>query len=402
MSGGGKIILTAAAIVAVLASVALLTWLNRVRSTEGGLVTEVSSASTPVEVAVLRPREVIERLETSAVLRACRDVTLTSEVGAEVRSMDKDLGESCAEGEVLARLDREPFRIALRQARAAVEQAEAAHQSAQSDLARLRRLQGSDAVTPQRVEAAETGVRSAAAALEQARAGASAAARNLRETEITCPFDGRLARRMVEVGQLVGPQTPIARLVDVERLELTLSVGADEVSRLRIGQTVRLVEPRSGDGSHTGEVVRIGPAADERTRTFPVEVEIDERTGGEPEDLRPGQVVEAEVELAHHRGVLTVPTALLERGANGEQPSVLVARDGAARRVPLTLGDELGGELIVVSGLSAGAQLITVGGDDLEDGAAVEVVERFDPAEQAPTRAQRKPAATGSAGPARD
>jgi membrane fusion protein (multidrug efflux system) len=214
----------------------------------------------------------------------------------------------------------------------------------------------------------EGAARSAAATLEQARAGQQAAERSLRETRITCPFSGHVAERMVEVGQMVGPSTPLARLVDVGRLKLSLSVTGDQLARIRLGQEVTLVDSARPLERFTGAVSRLGVAAEESTHTFPVEVSVEQASVG----LRAGQVVRSSLTLGDYRGVLAVPVDAVQQ--DGEQPAVFVVREGRAHRVPVRTGAQVRDQVVIESGLSAGDRVIGMGSDGLAEGAEVMVM----------------------------
>jgi RND family efflux transporter MFP subunit len=355
-------------IVAALAAAAAVTYMNRAPVSDSELVRAVEQDRRPVKTAAVRPQTMIERLEATGVLRPRRDVTITAEVAGEVVKVFKDLGDRCDKGELLVRLDGEGYRIAVAQAKALVEQGKVAVEQGERDLARLRKLSEQAAATAQQVDAAEGGVASGAAALEQAKAGLRAAKRNLRETQLRCPFAGNVAQQMVELGQLVGPQTPVARLVDADRLELQVAVTAAELARIEAGMAVDLEDPEIPGRVHRGTVTRLGVAADEMTRTFPVEIEVDATAEG----LRAGQVVRASLELERHEGALAVPIdAVLTVGG---KRSVFLARNGKAHLTAVVVGPEIDGRLVVFGGLAAGDEVIVVGGDELVDGAEIEIV----------------------------
>jgi RND family efflux transporter MFP subunit len=354
-------------LVVVLGAAAVLTYMNRAPVSDGTLVSAVESDRRPVKTLVVRPVAMVERLTSTGVLRARRDVVLTAEVAGEVIKVHKDLGDRCDKGELLVRLDGEGYRIALAWATAAVKQSQVSVEHAERDLQRMKKLSGK-AITPQQLDAAEGGAASGAAALEQAKAGLRAAKRNLRETQVRCPFGGNVAQKMVELGQMVGPQTPLARLVDTDRLELEIAVTAAELSRIEIGIPVDLDDPEQPGRASRGTVSRLGVAADEMTRTFPVEVEVD----GAAEGLRAGQVVRASLELARHEAALAVPVdAVL---GSGSQRKLFAVQGGKARELSVVTGPQIDGRVIVVTGLEPGTEVVVVGGDELADGAEVEVV----------------------------
>lgn len=348
--------------------IAGVTIMNKAPAPSGELIQEVERSVFPVETVKVGPRTVAETLNRTGVLQADKDVTLNAQVAGTVKKVDKRLGDACAKGEAVVRLDPESYRIGVSQAGAALKQAKVALEQAERNLARIEKLKRKEVASEQQYDTAATGVEASKAALDQARAAQRAAAKGLKDTKVKCPFDGTVARTMVEVGQSVGPAVPVARIVDTEKLKLVIEVPARQLSMLRLGQRVTLTAPSAAGGSIEGEISRIGVAANERTRTFPVEILA--ANGGE---LRPGQVVNADCELQIHREALLVPVeALLDE--QGEASELMVIEDGAARTVRVDLGARIGNEIIVKSGLSPGDEVITVGHETLKDGAPVKPV----------------------------
>jgi RND family efflux transporter MFP subunit len=297
------------------------------------------------------------------------DVTMTAEVGGRVEKIFKELGDSCNEGDVLLRLDQESYRISVAQARAALQQSEVAQDQARRTLERVNKLKERNIAAEAEYDSAESGYRTSKASVEAAKAVLRAAARNLKETTVRCPFTGQLAERMVDVGQSVGPSVPLARLVNVDKLKLTINVSSSQLGQIAVGHQVALSDPDLPSNSVLGKVSRLGVAADPQTRTFPVEL-VTENAG---DVLRPGQVVEARIEFAVHKNVLVVPIEAVTTMDGAE--SVFVVADGAARRVPVQLGIQSEGRTVVEEGLSPGDEVVVVGGDGLEDGSLVETID---------------------------
>ncbi|MCP4677003.1 MAG: efflux RND transporter periplasmic adaptor subunit [Deltaproteobacteria bacterium] len=367
-----------------LGAIAFLTYKNREPIPEGGLIQEVARTTHPVRTERVQPELLVERLISTGVLKAERDIVLSSEVMGRVKKVFKSLGDRCKKGETILRLDPEGYQIALAQARTAVKQGSIALDHAGRDMSRMRELEKSAVATAQQLDAAEGSESVAAAGVEQAQVSLRAAQRNLRETNVRCPFTGFVARRMVDMGQAVSLQTPLARLVDTSKLRLALSVTSAEISRIKVGQAVKLSDPALPDRIYRGSVSRVGVAADSMTRSFPIEVLVDEQEEG----LRAGQVVHAGLELEEHADVLTVPMGTIVSSDGGR--SVFVVVKNLAKKVQVTTGPRIDGKVIIRSGLKTGDEVITVGGTDLKDGAAVEVVGR-PPVAEAEQPAEKQP-----------
>lgn len=377
-------IVIVAGLVAFVVGIGAVTYLNRVRSSGAALVSEVDRTRRPVQVEAVEPRRMTEWLKHTGPLEASRDVVLTAEVAGKVLKIHKDLGDDCKKGETLLQLDPESYGIAARQAAAALEQAKAQQDQAKRELDRAETLSERQVLTAADLERARSGDRTTQAVVEQAKAAASMAQRNLRQTAIRCPFDGTLALRMVDVGQLVGPQSPLVRIVDTATLKLTLPVSAAELARLATGQRALLTDPDATELRYQGQVTRLGVAADPVTRTFPVEVVVPGGATGP----KPGQIVRAEIELLVHDAVLSVPEAALVEG-DGAGPSVFVARGEQAEQRGVVTGARIDGRVIVREGLSSGDEVIVVGHHGLQSGALVTI--------QRPAAAD--PSATGAPSP---
>ncbi len=362
-----------------------ITYLNRADNGNGRLVNKVDRSVRPVHTLVATPTDLDETIERTGVLEPNRDVTLTAEVAGKVRRIFRDLGDSCRAGQTLIALDAEAYAIAVKDAEALLEQSRAGLAESERNLERAMKLKERKLASDQDMDRVQSAVDSARAGKQRAEAAVALARRNLREATIRCPFDGVVAERMVDVGALVGPQTPLMRFVDDQSLKLTLTVSAAELSRLRIGQPVELADPSVPDGDYRGEIARLGVAADPTTRTFPVEVRV------EP-GPRPGQVVRSRVHIASHQDAIAVPADAVTFTEDG--PCAFVVHDGQAVRKMVQLGPRVGERVILMSGVTPGERVITVGVHGLESGDQVKRVD--EPAAESELEASAEPGAEES------
>ncbi len=359
-----------ATIVLALVGIGILTWRNRgnVESTE--LLSEVVFQKPPVQTVILSPSTLQEKLFATGVLGAEQDVVIQSEVAGRVKKVYKQLGEKCRRGEVLVQLDPETYQIALAQAKAMVGQSKVRLDQAKRDWDRMEELKESAVATVQQLDQAQSAQSTAAAALDQAAASLRAAQRNLRETNIKCPFSGFIAEKKVEVGQTVGPNIPVARLVDLRKLKLVLNVTSATLSRIRAGQTVELTDPALPDRTYHGTVSRLGVAADITTHNFPVEILVDESEN----TLRAGQIVHATLELEKYVDVISIPVEALMKTLENDQVFVVV--NSKAKKRIIRIGPQIGERIIVLDGLQKDDEVISVGGQELADDTEVEVTRR--------------------------
>ncbi len=269
------------------------------------------------------------------------------------------------------------------------------------------------------VRASGARVAEAAAAVPQ-RAAALTAARTVRGyTEIRATRPGSVIQRLVSPGVLVQPGTPILRIAQIDRVRLQAYVSPSAISALRVGDPVEAASPKLPGGLLRAAITSISPAADPTTRTSVVEAVVDNSS----RVLYPGDAITLKLLSGRARRVLTVPNSALvtktvptggpasaqqatvwlvvtETHAAGKvtytcvmHPEIHAAQPGKcpkcgmdlvpekptgasgggkrAHQAPVTLGATDGTRTEVVSGLSAGNEVITQGLEALQEGEIV-------------------------------
>lgn len=140
--------------------------------------------------------------------------------------------------------------------------------------------------------------------------------------EIRAPFDGAVKTLMVEVGNWVGPGAILLTLIDPLRIEIPIQLPASVYDRVRVGDFCRVTSESLRDVDWKGEVTRIAPSVDERTRTFAAYVEVDNTV--QLQACIPGTFVVAQITGPVHVDVLVIPRSAVRDGR------VLVVQDGTA------------------------------------------------------------------------
>ena len=369
----------------------------------------------PVEVARITPREFIHRLEALGTVRAIREAAVGVKVAGPVTAIppEIELGAAVEEGRLLASIDPAPFRIDVIRREALVLRARAQVRTRQAQMARQKALIGinRDKVrlaqaeydrlkslfdeggiawvevkrvelafrqTQEELERAESGLHEAKAQhawakadLASAQAELSRARDVLADTEVRAPFAGIISEKRVTLGEQVAPGTVLFRLADLKTVKVLIRISADDVGFLQSGAeahvTVKaLPEPLQGRVEH------IGPRADTETRTFPVEVLVENRG---PRQLLPGMFARASIPVRSYPQAILIPRAsvLTEDGT----PAVFVAdtNNGTAHRRSLTIARTFGSRHLITRGLEPGDLLVVTGHRLLRDGAPIRVVE---------------------------
>ncbi len=294
----------------------------------------------------------------------------------------------------------------LDQARAQVEGAAARLEFARSRFDRLRRLaeRGTstveelhDAETDQRQAAAQLAATRAALALTEAgprkeqiaQAAAAAASQEavveriddqLGKHTIRAPFAGWVVQRFTEEGQWLARGGLVARIAELDEVEVVVQVPELSIGRLRTADSVRLEFDAAADRTWIGRVARVVPQADLLARSFPVRVRLaNQIVDGEPV-LRGGMIARAWLPVGKAGRATVVPKDALVLG--GAVPLVYVVTPagssgtgsmaaGSVRPVEVTLGVTVEGSVEVRGGLAAGDLVVVRGNERLRPGAAV-------------------------------
>ena len=314
---------------------------------------EVSVAKAPavaVAVTEVAVQPLWDEEEVVGNVEAAQRAVLSAKVTGVIDSLRVAPGARVAHGEILATID-------AREIRARLDSAVAAQDQAKKDFARIERLLQSGSSTRQEFDAATTRLRTADAALVEART-------MLQYTEITAPFDGVVTRKIVEVGDLATPGKPLLEMENSSLLRFECQIPEALIDRVQMGAELPVVIDAAGVAL-TGKVSEIAPSASAGSRTFLVKLDLPPA-----EKLRAGQFGRVSVPVRERPAVLVAEGAVVRRG---QIESVFVIEEGVARLRLVKTGRRHNGQVEIISGLSGGEKVASKDAHLLNDGAAVEV-----------------------------
>jgi len=319
-------------------------------------VATIDATQSKVRVRTQSAEEVVRTIIVNGKTAPARIVELSAETDGRVEFTDADRGANVARGGVIVRLDERDRKARLSQARATVKQREVEYEG------RLK-LKSESYVS-------EAQLQEAIALLEAARTELTRAELDLEYMKVQAPFDGALQSRAVEVGDFVKLGDPIATFVDNRTIIVSANLSEFDARHVDVGEPA---EAHLATGEHVRGTIRyVAPVADEATRTFAVELEVDNQDGR----LRVGGTAE-----------LYIPAEVVS--AHRISPSVLTLDD--AGNIGLKIINEAGQvEFIVadialsssdgvwVTGLPDTATIITVGQGFVTSGSLVDAVPESD------------------------
>jgi membrane fusion protein (multidrug efflux system) len=331
-------------------------------------------SSAPVELAAVDVTTVESRvlsraLPLSGSIAPFVQATLKSKVGGEVEQLKLREGQDVREGEVIARVDTRNLQAQYDREAAAVEKARA-----DLDLARLNRdknrtLLEEKFISQNTFEQTESTYAGSIANFKLAEAQARVAQINLEDAVIRAPFSGTIAKRLVQPGEKVSPDSAIVALVDLKQMVLEAAVPAAEIPSVRVGQKVRFGVGGFGDRKFEGEVQRINPLTTDGSRSISVYIAVPNTDSA----LKGGMFAQGELLLDSTQPVLAVAQRAVHDEAGASY--VYTLRDDKVVRTPVTLGPRNKGEAFVEvrGGLSAGDRVIVADIGDDKAGATVRV-----------------------------
>ncbi len=320
---------------------------------EASQVQSASSTGGPVSVQVetLVAEPIVRMVRVNGRTAPAREIMIAAETEGRVEAINARRGERLRQGQAILTLDLRDRMARVKQAEASVREHQTAYQGQMT-------LQTDGYVS-------ETQIAETLAKLENARAELLRARLDLENRVIRAPFDGVLQERDVEIGDFVRSGDQVAAFVDNLTLIATGTLAEQEVANISVGDkaTARLVTGQEVIGS----IRYISQVAELETRTFTIEMEIDNTDGRLPAGVTAEMLLEGGEALAY-----PMSPAMLTLNADGEIGVMVVDPSQHARFVPVII-EKSTSDGVWVSGLGETATVITVGQGFVSPGQAVEI-----------------------------
>jgi membrane fusion protein (multidrug efflux system) len=327
----------------------------------------------PVGIAQAERTEIVEQLVLTGTLTSPRTARLSPEVEGRVAAIAVDAGDEVAAGEALLALDDEIAQLELAQARAGLREAVAELDDARRRLAEAQNLAERAGIADTEVRTREAEVRTDTAVVDRRKAELGYRAALVERYSLEAPFTGVIARRLTDLGEWVGPGTPVLELVAVDRLRLDLQVPQAYFGRVNRQTRVSLHLDARPNERLQAKITEIVPVSDPRARTFLARAALENR------DLRmtPGMSARATLQIDTGQQGVVVPRDALIRYPDG-RVTVWVANgnDTVTRTVSerqIRTGLSFGGHIEVVAGLEASTPVVVKGNETLFEGQEVRI-----------------------------
>lgn len=321
--------------------------------TEKSIAARQPADSEPhYETIKISAQEIPDKVSAVGMVQAFQEVEISPEISGKIATIYYDVGDAVKRGDVLAAIDNESRVISLQQKQALLGKAQAARSKAHKDAQKSGTLFKKGVISDSESDGSILEQQVADAELKLARAELRAAKKELRDTRITAPFDGKIAVRSVERGKLVMPGQNLFTLVAIKKVKTIVHVSELDIAKIAVGDTAEVMLDSLGGALFQGRVTTIGLKADDSTRTFPVEVIIENRQ----EQLLPGMVTRVSIISAKPRRIILIPQKAV-RPVDGMQAVYLMTNNDVEQRI-IYPGAVVGNQVIIEKGLNEGDSLI--------------------------------------------
>lgn len=339
-------------------------------------------AATPEPVRAIKYVTLSERAgeqerRISGVVKAAITTNVAFEIGGQVVELLRNPGDPVEAGDLIARLDAEPYRLQVSQAENSLAQALAQADDSRKKFEQQRQLREQGFATQTAFDSAEATMKNADGAVGVARSQLELAERDLNKTDLRAPFGGVVARKEVEVFEEITGGTPVYAIQTQGETKVEAALPETLVNVVSLGSPVNVLFPPLGDATASGTVDEITPLAGD-ANSYPIKVRLAEA----PPGLRSGMSAELIFRFATEQTgeAFMVPLAAIRPSVDDSTDGTLFVFDVETSQLEeravrvVNIRDNL---LEIVGPIETGEIIAAAGVSFLHDGLEVTL---FDPA----------------------
>ncbi|MFW2440847.1 MAG: efflux RND transporter periplasmic adaptor subunit [Arenicellales bacterium] len=344
---------------------------------------QVQHAAPEVTVVKVSPKDTPVSSELVAKTQSSRRVEIRSRVTGFLDKREYEEGSMVDVGQVLFQIDPKPFQAQLNAAKAELNQQQARMVTAKANLDRIEPLAKQNAVAKKELDDALGNYRSTSASVEAAKAKVVQAELDLGYCTITSPVHGVSSYASLREGAYVGPgkDSLLTYVAQLDPMWVEFSISENQIlkhqAEVRDGAMIApenfIVEIVLADGTvfpNRGEITFSDASLSEETGTFLIRAEV----ANPKKELRPGMFVRAVLKGGVRPNAILVPQRAVQQGAKGSFVWV-INEEGKAEFNPVAVGNWLGDQWFINSGLNGGETVVVNGALKLRAGVPVKIVE---------------------------
>jgi RND family efflux transporter MFP subunit len=328
----------------------------------------------PIEVKVEKVKRgvLIRSLNYKGTVLPWQKANIGPDTSGRIEKIYKKPGDMVNKGTLLAELDTTTLKLQKNQADAALAVANAAYKDAELNHQRLQKLYEKNAVSQMQLEKASLALEAADTQKKSAEAALNTVQHMLNMSYMRAPFAGIITSKNMEEGDMINPMMGtsmgnpgVLTLMDLTKVKITLDVPTEDIEKINIGQKCIVKIETYPNEVFEGEIYSRNLAADPASKTFKVEVKVEN-----PDiKIKAGVFAEVKVEISSKENALILPiTALLEQD---NDTSVVLYNNGTAKYKNIKVGQRNNQEFEILEGLQEGDLVVVEGNYDLKEGTLI-------------------------------
>ena len=314
----------------------------------------------PVNTVVLEvtPRTITNKINLPGSIEPWTRLELVSKIAGAVEKVMVEEGDTVKQGDVIAQIESDDYRIALARA-------QAAYNLAKADFDRDKSVYAQGAIPTAELDARETNMQTARADLDNARL-------LYERCSIKAPISGVIRSLDAKVGLYLGIGDPIARILQIDKVKAVIGIPESDITAVRRLETVHLSVKALDNLKITGRNHFVSSSPETAARLYRFELEID----NPDHRILPGMFVRADIVKEQRESALIVPFySIISRN---EEQYVFIEKDGIVKKQPVTTGIMEQWLVEIIEGLENGDRVVVEGHRDVENNQKVNVVKVID------------------------
>jgi len=292
-------------------------------------------------------------LAVEGSVEAINQAMITAKTSGTISTINYDINDFVEKGSVLLEFEGVQNRAALDQARAGIGVAKAMLNEANNEYKRVKQLSDKKLVSASQLDKAQSARSTAAAQLNSAIAGLSAAADQAGDTVVRAPFSGYVIKRHVQLGENANPGQPLFSGVALDELRVLASIPQSHFEAVQARQQAHIEVLRPGGEPRRLEVVEmiLFPYADQGNRQVGVRLNLKKGVEG----ILPGMLVKAMFDIGDKERLLMPKNALFQRS---EVSGVYVLKDNKVSLRQVRIGNTFEDKIEILAGLEPGEEVL--------------------------------------------
>ncbi|MGM9747744.1 MAG: efflux RND transporter periplasmic adaptor subunit [Candidatus Cryptobacteroides sp.] len=309
---------------------------------------QVQEVIPTVSVEKVSMREVPQIATYTSTIEPYAKNNIAPQSGGRITKINVEVGDFVKKGQVVAEIDKTQLL-----------QIELQMKNNEIEYNRLKGLYDAGGLSQSDLDAIELAYRVSKTNYE-----------NLLENSVlVSPINGVITARNYDVGDMFTMGQPIYTVQQITPVKLIVGISEVDYTKVKKGDKVELVADAIPGRVFSGKVNRIYPTVDVATRTFSVEIIVENAD----RVLRPGMFVRVSVNFGVNNSVVVPDLAVVKQSGSGERFIYVLNSDNTVEYRKVTLGRRMGAEYEILEGLEDGATVVTKGQSRLKDGVKVKV-----------------------------